>query len=133
MQEHNRKLAYRRNDQDDLQVLENEIERPQEQVKVPVVPLNKDTDPKKQVTQGPETLPSVVSPSALLRINRNSNPSSTLISSGSTVRDSQRNEYGYPPQPRQKDGKRYQSCAICAMPLEPLTKRAWEYVLVFLC
>ncbi|RYO96852.1 hypothetical protein DL765_011425 [Monosporascus sp. GIB2] len=130
MQEHNKKLAYRRNDRDDLEILENEEERPKEQVNAPVVSFNKDMGPKKQkVTQGPETLPSVVSPSAIVRINRTKrNPSSTVISSGSAVRDGQCNEYDYPPQPRQKDGKRYQSCAICAMPLEPLTltKRAWN-------
>ncbi|KAJ2988255.1 hypothetical protein NUW58_g4076 [Xylaria curta] len=130
MQEHNKKLAYRRNDRDDLEILENEEERPKEQVNEPVVSLNKDTSPKKQkATRGPETLPSVVSPCAIVRINRTKrNPSSTVISSSSSVRDGQRNEYDYPPQPRQKDGKRYQSCAICAMPLEPqtLTKRAWN-------
>ncbi|RYP46072.1 hypothetical protein DL768_007664 [Monosporascus sp. mg162] len=130
MQEHNKKLAYRRNDRDDLEILENEEERPKEQVNAPVVSFNKDMGPKKQkATRGPETLPSVVSPSAIVRINRTKrNPSSTVISSGSAVQDGQRNEYDYPPQPRQKDGKRYQSCAICAMPLEPLTltKRAWN-------
>ncbi|KAI1317244.1 hypothetical protein F5Y16DRAFT_392874 [Xylariaceae sp. FL0255] len=129
MQEHNKKLAYRRNDDGDLEILEDE-ERPKEQVNAPVVPINKDTGSEKQkTTPAPETLPSVVSPSAIVRINRTKrNPSSTVMSSGSTVRDGQRNDYDYPPQPGQKDGKRYQACGICAMPLETqtLTKRAWN-------
>jgi len=137
MQEHNKKLAYRRDDRDDLEILEKEEEKPKEQAKAPVVSSNKDTGPKKQkATRAPETLPSIVSPSAIVRINRTRrNPSSTVISSGSAVQDGQPDESYYPPQPRQRDGKRYQSCAICAMPLEPLTlkKRAWKYVPAFPC
>jgi hypothetical protein len=136
MKEHNEKLAYRRNDRDSLESLENEEEeeKPKEQANAPVLSFNMDTGPKQKATRGPDTLPSVVSPSAIVRLNRTRrNPSSTVISSGSAVRDGQRNEYDYPPQPRQKDGKRYQPCAICAMPLEPLTltERAWKYVLAF--
>ena len=132
MKEHNEKLAYRRSDEVDMGSRETKEEAPKKQEKASVLSFNKDTGP--QITRGPETLPSVVSPSAIARIDRTRrNPSSTVVSSGSAVRDDQPNEYNYPPQPRQKDGQRYQPCAICAMPLETLnlTKRAWTYVLAF--
>jgi hypothetical protein len=130
LQEHNKKLAYQRENQDDSEEPTNDEDGPKEEVSAPVVSIEDVASKKQKAIQGPETLPSVVSPSAIVRLNRTKrNPSSTIISRGSAVRDGQGNEYDYPPQPKQKDGKRYQSCTICATPLEvqTLTKHAWKY------
>jgi hypothetical protein len=130
LQEHNKKLAYRRETQHDSKE-PNDEDGSKEGVNAPAVASIEDMASKKQkAIQGPETLPSIVSPSAIVRLNRTKrNPSSTVISKGSTVRDGQGNEYDYPPRPKQKDGKRYQSCTICATPLEvlTLTKHVWKY------
>ncbi|KAL6886897.1 hypothetical protein GGI43DRAFT_431693 [Trichoderma evansii] len=106
-------------------------ERPEEEIIAPAVPsLEKDMVVIKEdkVSRGPDTLPSVVSPSAVDRIKRATRyPSSTVISRGSAVGNGRLNEYDYPPQPKQKDGEKYQPCAICSMPLElpTLTMRDW--------
>lgn len=132
MQEHNKKLAYRRNNKDELETIE---ERPEEHITTPAVsPMNKNMTPKEEkVAQGPETLHSAISPSPVDRIKRNTRyPSSTVITRGSTVLDGQLNEYDYSPKPRQKTNERHQSCAVCAMPLNllTLTESAWEYVTI---
>jgi hypothetical protein len=132
LQEHNKKLAYQRENQDDSEEPTDDKDMPNEEVSAPVASTEDVASQKQKATQGPETIPSVVSPSAIARINRmKRNPSSTIISRGSTPQDDQRNEYEYPSQPKQKDGKRYQSCTICATPLEllTLTKHAWKYAL----
>lgn len=135
MQEHNKKLSYQRDKQDDSGTLNNEGEKPKEQFNSEAVSLNNNASPGKyKGTGGPETLPSEISPSVKARINRMKiAPSSTVVSTGSAVRDEQPDEYDYPPQPRQKDGKGYQSCIICSMPLGPLmlTELDWKYVLAF--
>ncbi|KAK4443845.1 hypothetical protein QBC34DRAFT_198771 [Podospora aff. communis PSN243] len=129
MKEHNEKLAYRRSDEVDKRDGETKEETPKEQETAPVLLFKKDTSPRPQIARGPETLPSLVSPSAIARIDRTRrNPSSTVVSSGSAVRDDQPDQDDYPAQPKRKDGQRYQPCVICAMPLQTLnlTKRAWN-------
>lgn len=129
MHEYNKRLAYRRNDKDDLETIE---ERPEEEITaLAVSSMNKEMAPREErVAQGTETLHSAVSPSAVDCIKRITRyPSSTIITRGSTVRDGQLDEYDYPSKPRQKIVERHQSCTICAMPLNlpTLTDSAWEY------
>jgi len=134
LQEHNKKLAYRRENQDDLKRPANDEDRPKEEANAPVVPMEEVASKKQKPIQNLETLPSTVSHSAIVRLNRmKRTPSSTIISRGSTVRDGEGNEYNYPPQPKQKGGNKYQSCTICAVPLEvsTLTRYAWKYALAF--
>ena len=135
LQEHNKKLAYQRENQEDAKELVNNEGKPEEELDAQAVPIGDVASRKRKASQGPETLPSMVSSSAIVRLNRTRRiPTSTIISKGSTVQDSQGNDYDYPPWPKEKHGKRYQSCTICAMPLDvlTLTKRAWEYVFAFL-
>lgn len=132
MLEHNKRLACRRNDKDDLDIPE---ESPEGETTAPAMPsMNEDLAPMDtKAAQGPETLHSGISPSAVGRIKRHTRyPSSTIITRGSTVQDGQLDEYDYPPKPTQKMGERRQSCAICAMPLnlETLTDSAWEYAII---
>lgn len=124
-----KKLSFRRDDGDKL-VVEDDQAEPKEQLHASAMPTDKAIGVNNQKTfQGPETLPSAISPSKIALIDRNKRvPSSSVVSTGSVVRDGQYNDDEYPPQPKQQVGKGYQSCAICAMPLEPmrLTKRAWQ-------
>lgn len=135
MQEHSKKLAYRHDHQDHLEAQNPEEGGPKEQEEAHVGSSNRNVAHKKQdVTRGPETVPSEVSPSAINRIKQmRSLPSSSIVSSGSDVRDGQGNEYNYPRQPKQKIGGRHKPCTICAIPLElsKLTERAWRYALTF--
>ena len=130
LQEHNKKLAYRREDEIDPEQPETEETGLKADVEGPVVPA-KSTDLKKpRVVQGPDTSPSTISPSVIARLHRTKkSPSSSIISKGLSVRNRQGNEYYYPPQPKQEDGRRYQSCTVCATPLDvlALTEQAWKY------
>ncbi|KAI9684270.1 MAG: hypothetical protein M1822_005743 [Bathelium mastoideum] len=129
LQEHSNKLAYQRESQDGSEKPTNDNDMPEEMISALVVSAEDVISQKQRTIQGPETIPSVVSPSAISRIKQmKGNPSSTIISRGPTLQDGQRNEYEYPPQPMQEDGKKYQRCSICAAPLEvsKLTKGAWN-------
>lgn len=136
IQEHYKTFAYRKNGEDNFMTIVDEEER-ENHANAPVRSPNKDTVPTKlkKVARGADTLPTLVSLSAIVHINgRKTKPSSIVVSRGSAVQDGQLNEIDYPPLPRQKDGERHQSCAICAMPLDTktLTKTTWQYVIAFL-
>lgn len=129
-----KRLAYRRNDKANLEIVE---ESPEEETTAPAVSsMNKDMAPLEQkVLQGPETLHSAVSSSAVDRIKRNMKyPSSAVMARGPTVRDGPLDEYNYPPKPTQKPVERHQSCTICTMPLSllTLTDSVWEYATISL-
>lgn len=84
---------------------------------------------------GPVTIPSTLNPSMVSRIAKTkNNPSSSIVSRGWTVRKAQDDSFYYPPKPKMANHKRYQSCNLCADPLEQsdLTQDVWEYVLVIL-
>jgi hypothetical protein len=129
MRNHNKKLAYLRNNQYKSDSRDNEKEKVGEQAGTPVVhPIKGIAAEKQKASHGPETLPSEISPSVISRANRRKwNPTRSVISSGSVVLDDQGNEENYPPRPEQKGGKRHVSCTICAAPLDPrsLKERAW--------
>lgn len=84
-----------------------------------------------QTITTPDTLPSVLSPSAVIRFNNTRRkPSGSITSKGSMVQNGQGDPFYYPPKPWREDDKRYLSCTMCADPLEKLTltEDAWKYV-----
>lgn len=136
MQEYNKKLAYQRDNEDNLETMVDEEER-EDHVRTPEVSPNKDAGPMKleKVIRGPGALPSLASPSAIVRNNRSESKSpSTVISRSSSFQDNPLNENDYPPMPRPKIGERHQPCAICTMPIDlsTLTESAWKYVITSL-
>ncbi|UKZ96726.1 uncharacterized protein TrAFT101_011503 [Trichoderma asperellum] len=106
-------------------------EEREDHVRTPEVSPNKDAGPMKleKVIRGPGALPSLASPSAIVRNNRSESKSpSTVISRSSSFQDNPLNENDYPPMPRPKIGERHQPCAICTMPIDlsTLTESAWK-------
>lgn len=129
MQSYNKKLIYPRDDQYQSDGLDYLEDKPQEQAETPVVYVIKNITSKKQIVAlGPDTVPPVAPSSAIARINQMKwEPSGSVISSGSVVREDQGLVENYPPRPKQRAGGEYISCTICAMPLNPqtLTNPAW--------
>ncbi len=128
MQDHNEKLAYRRQYRDTTgetaRLSRGAISDDQKPVAQSKVILAE----KQKGVLWPETIPSTVTPSARVRISQmKKGPSSSIISSGSTVEEGQ-DEDDYPPKPEQGGKGKYQPCSICNMPLDilRLTDRSWR-------
>ena len=129
LQLHNEKLSYQRDRYD-------AVEEDQESVfAAPVLALAADPAPARKITPPPETLPSLVSPSAIHRfIQPKRKPTSSIISRGTVIKDERGDDFCYPPLPKPQAGKKYRCCTICADPLDSsiLTEEAWRYVSGFL-
>ncbi len=129
IQNHNKKLAYQRDNPDDSQNaadddsnIEDGNERFEGSGQNP-------TSSGRQSAMAPETLPSLASHSAIMRsMSPRAKPSGSIISRGSTVRHLPGEDFYYPPMPQLEDDKRYQSCTLCSDPLEKvsLTENTWK-------
>ncbi|KAE8441484.1 hypothetical protein EG329_004908 [Mollisiaceae sp. DMI_Dod_QoI] len=129
IQNHNKKLAYQRDNPDDSQNaadddsnIEDGNERFEGSGQNP-------TSSGRQSAMAPETLPSLASHSAIMRsMSPRAKPSGSIISRGSTVRHLPGEDFYYPPMPQLEDDKRYQSCTLCSDPLEKvtLTEDTWK-------
>ncbi|KAH8896420.1 hypothetical protein GQ53DRAFT_639935, partial [Thozetella sp. PMI_491] len=127
---HNKKLAFRREVES---ARERSSKEPSEAKPITVAPT---TTPEIKVDAAPQTaqstadtMPSLVSPSAIIRYKEvNRRPTGSMISRGSAVRDSEGNDFPYPSMPKPKGGASYHSCTICADPLHTSTMsdQAWR-------
>jgi len=135
LQMHNKKLSYQRETQSGFQKAAEDDDEPENNLAGPGGSIDNPTPRGRQTITEPETLPSLVSPSAVVRLKKTwAKPSGSIISRGSTVQDFQRGQFYYPPKPQREGEKRYQPCTLCAEPLEisALTEDTWKYALSIL-
>ncbi|KAF9891460.1 hypothetical protein FE257_003926 [Aspergillus nanangensis] len=129
LQRHNQKLAHRRHD--DGSVGDEDMEAgvgsgqgdSEGKFKIP------DSQSTKHNIPVPETSPSAISPSAVVRLkNLKTKPSRSLISKESAIRDSQDDPFQYPPKPQRQYTSKYTPCTLCSEPLETsmLTDARWR-------
>jgi hypothetical protein len=127
MQEHNTKLAWRRDMENVPEMSTTESEKGSEGSTL----FNQYTPPKKlEVPQLSDTLPSEMTPSAVLRLKQKPKVSLSSVSSrGSTVPGG-REVYSYPKPPKLGSNKTWQPCSICSAPLKvsEMSQSSWMYV-----
>ncbi|RHZ72034.1 hypothetical protein CDV55_103853 [Aspergillus turcosus] len=129
LQKHNEKLAYNRYDHGGHQEKNGENGLGSSPGGPEVSGNTEAADGKPHPRSAPETFPSALSPSAVLRLmDPRGKPSGSLVSKGSTVRDPQGDHCQYPPKPRQQNMQKYIPCTLCSDPLEAstMTKAAWS-------
>lgn len=129
LQKHNEKLAYKKYDHGGHQEKNGENGLGSSPGGPEVSGNTEAADGKPHPRSAPETFPSALSPSAVLRLmDPKGKPSGSLVSKGSTVRDPQGDHCQYPPKPRQQNMQKYIPCTLCSDPLEAstMTKAAWR-------
>jgi hypothetical protein len=125
LQLHNEKLAYQRDEHENMdEFISDNVE--QESISPALV---SDVVVATKMAPSQDTLPSLLSPSAVVRFSQAKHkPTSSIISRGSVVLDEQGNEFRYPPVPKSRADKKFRSCTVCSEPLDcaRLTEQDWR-------